>query len=604
MRSRTLARHGRVAVFTALVGATLVLPASAPVAAASPAAVTPAANPTCAAILPLSQIAEGQIGRGWTVVKGTTPEPFRVEILGVYPDGIAPGKDMILVQVSDLAGRDVISAGDGIWSGMSGSPVYIDGKLAGAVAYGFSVGPSVIGGLSPAEDMRNLLYLPNPSATATTAAREPRTRLSPALRRALSNVTGRSVAASGDFDRLALPLAVSGVNAKGRSMLAERFADQGLDVRITRGSRAARPAGTFATPQPGGNFAAVISYGDVTVGGIGTTTWSCGERALAFGHPLRMSGTVRYGASDGKALSIVKDPTTGPFKLAAITDPFGIVDQDRLSGIRARLGQSPSLYPIIARVRDLDITSQRIGRTDVTSTDWVAPVAPQHLYTDMIVATDREGPGTAGMRYRISGLRANGDPWSLDLGDRIASSDDIQYAGAAALDNLLYQLVGNGTEAIRITRVRVDATVREEVRTSVIRRVLVSRNGGAFTEPRRLKLRGGDRLIVRVVLRNGAGVLRQSDVNLKVPAGGAPYAALEVAGGSSLGSICDFEPSLCEGTTFPKLLKQLEARPRGDDLVVQLIAATDSFETETLARARVRQPDVIEGDVLIDATIR
>jgi hypothetical protein len=587
-------------MLAAIVGGLVVLPAAGPVGAASPAG----ANPTCAPILPLADVEEGQVGTGWTVVKGTTPEPFAVEVLGVFPDGVAPGKDMILVEVSDLPSGEVISAGDGIWSGMSGSPVYIDGKLAGAVAYGFSTGPSMIGGLSPAEDMEKLLDLANPAGTAARTVREPRTRLSSPVRRTLARLTGQPVAASGEFDRLALPLAVSGVPAKGRALLADRLAKAGLDVRVTRGASAPRPAGEFTTPEPGGNFAATISYGDVTLGGVGTTTWVCGDRALAFGHPLALSGRVRYGASDGKALSIVKDPTTGPFKLAAITDPFGIVDQDRLSGIRAHLGVTPPAYPVVARVRDLDLGTQRTGRTDVTATDWMTYVAPQHLFSDLITTTDREGPGTVGIRFRVSGLRANGDPWSLDINDRLASDGDIQYAAAAALDSLLFRLVANGTEAIRITRVRVDAVVREEVRTTSLRRVLVSRNGGAFVEPTQLRLRTGDSLVIRALMRDRDGSLRRVDVPLTVPAGASGFGGLEVVGGASLTSICDFDPSFCGTTTFKRLLRQLDARPRGDDLVVQLITFSDDFETTVLARSTVRQPAVVTGDLTFEAVIR
>jgi hypothetical protein len=596
MRSRSLARHGRSVMLAAFVGGLVASPA----AAASPAG----ANPTCAPVLPLAEIAEGQIGTGWTVVKGTTPEPFAVEVLGVFPDGVAPGKDMILVEVSDLPGGEVIAAGDGIWSGMSGSPVYIDGKLAGAVAYGFSTGPSRIGGLSPSEDMQKLLRLPDAAGTAVRPAREPRTRLSAAVRRTLGRLTGQRVAATGEFDRLTLPLAVSGVPAKGRSLLAERLATAGLDVRVTRGSSARRPAGSFVAPVPGGNFAASISYGDVTIGGVGTTTWVCGERALAFGHPLQLAGTVRYGASDARALSIVKDPTAGSIKLAAVTDPFGIVDQDRLSGIRARLGRTPPVYPVVARVRDLDLNAQRTGRTDVTSPGWMAYVGPQHLYADLITTTDRQGPGTTSIRYRISGQRANGDPWSLDVGDRLASDGEIQYIAAASLDSLLQRLVTNGTEAIRITRIRVDAAVREEVRAATIRRVLVSRNGGAFAEPAQLRLRTGDALVVRALLRDRDDVLRRVDVPLTVPAGAAGFGALEVAGGASLVSICDIDPSFCGPTTFKRLLQQIEARPRGDDLVVQLVTAGDGFESTVVARAKVRQPVVVAGDLTIEAVIR
>ena len=83
---------------------------------------------------PTSSVTPGMTGQGLTVVRGATPQPFAVEVLGVLENGIGAGRDMIIIEASDLPGRQVISAGGGIWAGMSGSPVYINGKLLGAVA--------------------------------------------------------------------------------------------------------------------------------------------------------------------------------------------------------------------------------------------------------------------------------------------------------------------------------------------------------------------------------------------------------------------------------------------------------------------------------------
>ncbi|MCY7417250.1 MAG: hypothetical protein LH650_01915, partial [Chloroflexi bacterium] len=93
---------------------------------------------TCPATIGEAAVTEGMVGTGWTVATGDTPRPFRVKILGTLVDGIAPGRNLIIIKVSDLPGEQVISEGHGIWAGMSGSPVYLNGKLAGAVSYGFS----------------------------------------------------------------------------------------------------------------------------------------------------------------------------------------------------------------------------------------------------------------------------------------------------------------------------------------------------------------------------------------------------------------------------------------------------------------------------------
>ena len=155
------------AVALALVAGLLAAPAhaepidrKAEVAAAIPDA------PDCPVVLPTSSVRPGMTGEGLTVVRGATPQAFAVEVLGVLENGISSGRDMIIIEASDLPGGQVISAGGGIWGGMSGSPVYIDGKLLGAVAWGFTAAPSPIGGVTPAADMLDLLSLPNPAGSA------------------------------------------------------------------------------------------------------------------------------------------------------------------------------------------------------------------------------------------------------------------------------------------------------------------------------------------------------------------------------------------------------------------------------------------------------
>ena len=115
-------------------------------------------------------MATGDIGEGWTVVSGTDPQSFDAEVLGVMPDLIGPGRDVIIVEISG----PTVDAGGGVWAGMSGSPVYIDHgggpELAGALAYGFSFGATNIAGLTPAEDMLHVNGLP---ASARAASRIP-----------------------------------------------------------------------------------------------------------------------------------------------------------------------------------------------------------------------------------------------------------------------------------------------------------------------------------------------------------------------------------------------------------------------------------------------
>src|SRR5918997_1651257 len=211
-------------------------------AAAEPAGDIPDAT-DCPAAIPTSALTAGMTGQGLTVVRGTTPQPFAVEVLGVLDDGIGAGRDMIIIEVSDLPGRNVISAGGGIWGGMSGSPVYINGQLLGAISYGFSASPSPIGGGAPAADMLDLLGLPSSTARKAAAAKAApaAVALSAGERKAID---ARATAAvpRGSLEVLPMPMSLSGLSPQRVSRFQAEADAGGLSAIAYAGSKAAAPS--------------------------------------------------------------------------------------------------------------------------------------------------------------------------------------------------------------------------------------------------------------------------------------------------------------------------------------------------------------------------
>lgn len=172
-------------VLLALVAGTLTTPAQADTKPVQAAAVD------CPTAVPIASVKAGLKGEGLTVVTGSTPQRFAVEVLGVLDDGIGAGRDMVIIKVSDVAGGHVIDQGDGIWSGMSGSPVYVNGQLLGSVSYGFTSSPSPIGGLTPAADMLDILKLGGSrAAKAERTAAKAEVKLSATARRDLASKAG------------------------------------------------------------------------------------------------------------------------------------------------------------------------------------------------------------------------------------------------------------------------------------------------------------------------------------------------------------------------------------------------------------------------------
>ncbi len=565
--------------------------------------------------MPIDEVETGMMGRGWTVVQGDTPERFTVEVLGILPDVIAPGRDLIIVEVSDDAGSTFISRAGGIWAGMSGSPVYVGGRLIGAVAYGFSFGPSAIGGLTPAADMVRVLDYGSAAGAGLDEDRAATIDVPRELRAELAERAGVPQSEAGSLSRLPLPMAVSGLSARARQRLQDGFDRADISVRVMSGSSAARPSGggSYATPVPGGNFAGVISYGDLSAAGIGTTTYVCDGQALAFGHPLLFSGRTSLGANDANALTIVDDPIFGPYKLAAVGDLFGTVDQDRLAAIRADLGAAPSTIPVTSDVRSLDHGAQRDGRTDVANSRFVPDIAAFHLLGNLDAVGDRIGGGSSRVKWVVRGERADGAPFELRRANRYASQFDITFESIFELFRQLAIIEANPFEEITFTDVDLRASITEDYLAYGISNVKVSRNGGPFQPREFLRARPGDELVVRAILRQYRGDRTRVDLPLTVPDSAIGEGFLEVSGGSGsdffgLDDGCLFDHEACAsggggGDGFDALLRSLEDEAKNQDLSAELILFGAEGEDEPIASSRERLDRVVDGSFLIFVSV-
>lgn len=568
------------------------------------ASVSPAAGPgSCPTVMPLASVHAGQKGVGWTVEQGHNREAFKVKVLDILPDGIAPGRDMIVVKVSDLPGNNMIARAGGIWSGMSGSPVYIDGQLIGSVSYGFSFSPSPIGGLTPAEDMLDLLTYPASSAAA--AETPSRVQLPAAMARRVAAAGHMSVERAFTLNRLAVPVSVSGLGKAARERLQKRFDAAGFDVIVTSGTSAQTPSGTstFDTPQAGGNFAGVLSYGDVTAGGIGTTTYVCGDQALAFGHPLLFAGKIAFGANNARAITVIRDDLFGSFKLATIGNPFGKLDQDRLEGVRALLGQAVHVIPVVSEVTAPNIGGHRIGETDVTMSPLVPSFAAEHLYLNVISTFDKQGPGSALVHWTVNGKDANGDHWSLERSNRFASGGDIAGTTADDIYFNLSTLYANGFEKVKFSSISIDASVSDGVRALTVKDVLISKNGGPFRHRDSLKVHPGANLTLRVVMSTFNGGMRTEDLQITVPNDAFGEAGLVVQGGNSGFPECVFDPSAC-ADTFDELLVALAEAPRNDELIARLFSFDEDFNTVVIDEDATTLNSTVSGGVEVFVTIQ
>ncbi len=563
-------------------------------ALAAAAIAAPAASAQeCAAPMPISQVHAGMSAKGWTVARGSEPEPFRVDVLGIVADGVGPGRDMIVVKTESGA----IDAARGIWAGMSGSPVYDDatGELIGVVAYGLSFGPSKIGGLTPAADLVDVLdYSRAARAAAGAAASVPQAvPLPPRLVRRIAAAIGARAADVGDtLVRLKLPLSASGISYRGMARLSRFLEKRKLPFVPYAGSSAsATPVAPSEALEPGDNFAAALSYGDVTLAAVGTTSYVCAGEALAFGHPFLFGGRTTMGANAADAIAIVDDPVFGPYKLASLAATLGTVDQDRLAAIRAVLGDPPPTAPVRSWVRSLDSGAFRTGETEIVFPSFVPFIAFLHLFSNIDTTFDQVGPGTGHVWWSVDGARRDGSAWRLVRLNQYVSDYDISIASAEELLSKLELLASNPLEKVRITGVRAGARVEETVRKYVISRVLVAVGRGRYRERNVVRARPGSLLRVRVVLVASDGApTRRVEMKLRVPRRVREGLLLEIAGAPEGPPPICFPTEPCEGgiavETFDELLRVLQGQRRNTDLLARLVSFDEQSETERAVRWR------------------
>jgi SpoIVB peptidase S55 len=574
--------RGRRAVVVATVAALLALSALATPVAATVAAVPSAmafqAAPgdPCPAAVPVSEVTAGLTGVGYTVSAGTTPEPFTAEVIGVLRDGIAPGLDMIIVETDSPA----IRAAGGIWAGMSGSPVYTsDGRLLGAVAYGLA-GPSSIGGITPAEEMLQLLGVP--SAAAKPPAR---VRLSTALQDRIVRTGAASAAeAAAGMRQLRLPLGISGLAGEHFDKVAQAAAkSKKLAAVPFRASADPSAPASPADITPGGNFAAALSYGDISFAGVGTTTAVCDGVALAFGHPFTFGGKVAYSAHTADALYVQPDSLFGPFKVANPGGVVGTLDQDRLAAIRASLGAGPTPIPVTSTVSGAGTGLTRTGTTQVNQDVDLPSIAAVHLLANLDRTVQKIGEGTSLVSWTVTGRTGGGKPFTLSRTNRFASQFDVSFDSIFEMLDFLSIIQGQPFVEAHFSTTTITASADEVFRRYRIDKVLRKTGANTYTEvssrrPIRVRAGGTVQIRVRLTPYKNRGPVQNVDFSYRIPSDRAGSGgALEVLGGASAFSediFCLFDPDACEGVgrvqNLSQILRRLDRQPRNDQLIATM----------------------------------
>jgi SpoIVB peptidase S55 len=469
----------------------VVMLASASLCAETPAVIANVKTP----ILPLSEVKAGMHGVAYTVFEGVAPESMDVEVLGVLRNLNGPRGDVILVR---LHGAKVEHTG--VVAGMSGSPVYVDGKLMGAIAFRigeFSKEP--IAGITPIGAMLEINAFdktpPADTQPAPPAATGQSTRVgSPGVANGFAGVA--------DLLRpIETPLVFSGFMPDAITRFAPQFAAAGIVPVMGAGS-----ASDEKQPEPiepGSVVSAVLVRGDLNIAATCTVTYMDPQRLLACGHPLGQFGMVDIPMTKARVLATLASPLNS-FKIINTTEPIGAFVQDRHTGILGRFDKQPEMIPVSLTIHGAGQPKQ--FHFEVLNNSRLTPVAMMAT-----VFSTLQGVNDAGedVTYRMNGsISVNRYP-EVHLQNMYAPSDagvPTAFAAAMSLGDRFGRIYQNPYDKPRIKGVELDFDLVRERRSAQLE--------SARTDV--TEARPGDEIVVESVLRpyRGERIVRQVPVRI------------------------------------------------------------------------------------------
>lgn len=299
-----------------------------------------------AKFFPLAEVRRGLHGVAYTVFEGVKPEPMNVEILGVLTDAIGPGQDMILARLGGAK-----AAYTGVVAGMSGSPVYIDGRLVGAISYRigqFSKDP--IAGITPIQQMlevrdraaeteMRVAQSSGPGAPGANAAQGSSTSSS------MGAPPATPMAAGGEVQPIATPLVFGGFSQDAVARFGDRFRQMGMMPVAGLGGAAAAGTKQPEPLVPGSAVSAILVRGDLSISGTCTVTYVDPKRLLACGHPITQFGSISMPMTKAEVLTTLASPMDS-FKIINTTETVGAFTEDRASAIMGRFDERARMIPV------------------------------------------------------------------------------------------------------------------------------------------------------------------------------------------------------------------------------------------------------------------
>lgn len=521
---------------------------------------------------PLSELKEGMRGTARTVFRGSQAEEFNVEILGVVPGAIGPKRDLIIGRISG-GGADRTS----VFAGMSGSPVYIDGKLVGAISYSFPFSKEPICGITPIDQMLTIF---EQKPGAKTKASEP-VAFSFAELAATSwkpnfpnnSAVQSSILAGGNpnsalggvigqaFQPIATPIAFSGFSQETLNLFAPQLMSVGL-LPVAAGGGAARitplKKADENTLQGGASVSMQLARGDYSLAASGTVTLRDGDKIYAFGHPFLNLGSSDLPMAESHVVTVVPN-LNNSFKLAVPDEMVGNMTQDRSTGVFGQLGQAPKMIPV-----KINFETSR-GQTEtlnfeVVKDDFLTPLLLNITVYNTIIANERAiGDAT----IEVSGeIKLKGQE-PIKIERRFGGMQASQFA-AASLAIPVNALFRSRFDDAEISEITLNLSSVDGSKTATLERITLDRT----------EVKPGESFEVQAFARTASGKTFVHKIPVKIPAD-TPSGMLlvNVSDGNSVQQISASQQFVPKN--LGELVKTINEIKKDDRLYVQTYRVTN-----------------------------
>jgi hypothetical protein len=553
--------------------------------------------PAAPSLMPISDVKAGMVGTGRTIFEGSELQDFKVHILGVLKNVQAPQRNLILAK---LEGGPL--ADTGVIAGMSGSPVYIDGRLVGAVSYSIgSFAKEPIAGITPIEEMieatENASPRPAPSHTQVDLPITPE-KFASALHAEYARAAffadrpadvqsiGLSASAGGELGALmrpiATPLLMSGMDRATADLVSSIFGGAGFTPMIAGGASSDEPASTEPL-RPGDPIGVLLLGGDGELGATGTITHIDGDRIYAFGHPFYDVGPASFPLTRAHVFTSLPS-LMASFKIATMGQVVGTLQQDRATAIAGTLGKMPATIPVTITLE----SSRAPARTfhySIVNDQLFSPLLAYVAIFNTLGNYERQ---FGDITFSIKG-NASLDHGSDLTFDDIFTGDGAIPTASASVAGPLTLVLGNDIEPVKVKNVDLAVTASEQSRTATIERVWLDE----------VHPRAGRTVPLKVMTRGYRGAEKISTIPIEIPANASGQVTVMVTDGKQLNLLEQHElRRTLQAQHLAQLVKALNETRRNNRIYVRLLTGTPGavVNGEAMTSLPPSVLSVLEGD--------